>query len=77
MAEVKQYGVKRSRSASSANQSGDDEAPVVKKDRSTSGDVCVDDDKVAILDAGAQYGKVRGRIRRDGAHFCLFAYGYN
>lgn len=62
MAEAKQYGVKRSRSTSSANQSGDDETPVVKKDRSASVDVCVDDkNKIAILDAGAQYGKVRRR----------------
>lgn len=62
MAEAKQYGVKRSRSGSSANQSGDDEAPMVKKDRSTSVDSHVDDkNKIAILDAGAQYGKVRRR----------------
>lgn len=62
MAEAKQ-GVKRSRSGSSAYVIGEDEAPVVKKDRSISLDMCVDDrNKIAILDAGAQYGKVRGRL---------------
>lgn len=62
MAESKQ-GVKRSRSGSSANASGEDEAPVVKKDRSLSLDMYADDrNKIAILDAGAQYGKVRGRL---------------
>lgn len=66
MAEAKQ-GVKRSRSGSSTIASGEDEAPVVKKDRSLSTDMCEDDrNKVAILDAGAQYGKVRGRY---GAQF--------
>ena len=66
MAEGKQ-GVKRSRSGSSTNASGEDEAPVVKKDRSLSTDMSENDrNKVAILDAGAQYGKVRGRY---GAQF--------
>lgn len=62
MADAKQ-GVKRSRSGSSTNASGEDEAPVLKRDRSLSTDMYeYDRNKVAILDAGAQYGKVRGRF---------------
>ena len=64
MADAKQ-GVKRSRSGSSVNASGEEESPVVKRDRSLSADMCeYDRNKVAILDAGAQYGKVRGRLAR-------------
>ena len=51
---------KRTRSNSSKEQSGDD-IPNVKKEKK---DVETTDglvDKVAILDAGAQYGKVSGK----------------